>query len=412
MKKPLEFISLFSGGGGLDIGFETAGWVCRYATDIDGHSVETLKSNQGRRVKGIPMLADAVIENYDVRDLKGHEILRKIGREKGQVPLLVGGPPCQSWSSAGHQLGFDDPRGQLFRDYVRIAVETGVRWIVFENVRGLLTARGPDGRPGSALQHIRQTLLEAGFQTVVELLNAADYGVPQRRVRLCLIGFKDGERPAFPSITHSRDSGSLASETRPWVPMATCLDALAKPSADELIVPNVGLAAQLAGLRPGTGVKSPGKAETTRPGGHWGYKQGAFVADTKLPARTVTAGAQQDWIQDTLVGLRRLHPRECAALQTFPANWKFAGNRIDQYRQIGNAVPVELAHAVAVVLHLHIEHQGEPASVETKNPTLAPLPSHLRSAIDYTISDQRKNGESRRQAPIKKRMRVAVEMAE
>jgi len=404
MKTQLEFLSLFTGGGGLDIGFELAGWRCLYASDIDSDSVETLLLNRGRKVRNTGLLDGALIEQADVREISGDDILKKVGRKRGQIPLLIGGPPCQSWSSAGHQLGFEDPRGRLFQDYVRIAVETGVRWIVFENVRGLLTARGRDGQPGSALEHIRQTLLTAGFQTDVELLNAADYGVPQRRVRLCVIGYRVGDRPPFPASTHSKSVERA--RQRPWVSLGECLAKLKAPQPGEIIRPNEALHAQLSVLRPGTGVKSPGKPETTRPGGHWGYKQGAFLADPTLPARTVTASAQQDWVLDPELGLRRLHPRECAAIQTFPSTWAFAGNRTAQYRQIGNAVPPKLAYAIATALKAHVEatdHSGE-----QQMRSLVPLGDHLLSAIRYTINDERKNGHSRRAAPTKRRQRAAV----
>lgn len=407
MNKKLEFISLFSGAGGLDIGFELAGWECLYASDIDKFSVETLQSNKGRKVGKVTLFADAVIEKMDIRELSGKEILKKITRKKGEVPLLVGGPPCQSWSSAGHQLGFEDPRGQLFKDYVRIASETGVRWLVFENVRGLLTARGADGKPGSALEHIRKILLEAGFQTEVELLNAADYGVPQRRVRLVLIGYKSGDRPPFPRPTHTKSSTPLSEKLPPWVSLATCLAKLSALTTEEIIRPNAALEAQLANLSPGSGVKSPGKQETTRPGGHWGYKQGAFVADTALAARTVTAGGQQDWIKDPKLGLRRLAPRECAAIQTFPSNWKFSGKRSDHYRQVGNAVPPLLAYSIACELKNHILAALENTPKKEKHTTLSPLRSSLLAAVEYTINDERRNGESRKRVAPRRISRIA-----
>jgi DNA (cytosine-5)-methyltransferase 1 len=407
MDHKLEFISLFSGAGGLDLGFEDAGWRCLYASDLDKDSVATLQQNKGKRFGKSVAMRHAVIERADVIELRGREILAKVGKRKGEVPLLVGGPPCQSWSSAGHQRGFDDPRGQLFKEYVRIAQETGVRWLVFENVRGLLTARGPDGQPGSAIEHIRQVLLDAGFQTEVELLNAADYGVPQRRVRLFMIGFKSGDRPPFPTPTYRR-SADLLTQGRKWVTLGECLEGVSTLDEIEVIRPNDTLAVQLASIEPGFGVKSPGKAESTRPGGHWGYKQGAFVADLALPARTVTASAQQDWIKDPVLGLRRLCPRECAAIQTFPAQWTFAGKRADQYRQIGNAVPPKLAEAVANALAGHIANLG-PRLRRVQKQELAPLREHLVSFIRYTRKEERRNGESRRLAPQKKRTRIPAE---
>lgn len=393
-----NFVSIFSGAGGLDIGLQRAGWDCLYATDFDKHAVETLKLNAAAgRFHG-----DGVIRQADIRDLTGKGMLSEMGKHRGDIALLAGGPPCQSWSSAGHQLGFNDPRGRLFEDYLRVAKELDVRWLLFENVRGLITARGSDGVPGSALAAIRQALFSAGWQTRVELFNAADYGVPQRRVRVVLIGYRIGDEPPIPETSHteSRQPGQAS-----WVSMAEALDALTPLEADEIIRPSGRLALELEAIPAGSGVKSPGKRETTRPGGHWGYKQGAFVADLKRPARTVTANAQQDWIRDPVQGLRRLSPRECAALQTFPADWIFAGKRVDQYRQIGNAVPPLLAERIGSTLRDHVVRQ--PSSCGVIPVSVAPLPGRLQAAIDYTAREQSRNGASRSAAPNRRRARAA-----
>jgi DNA (cytosine-5)-methyltransferase 1 len=397
------FVSLFSGAGGLDIGLEEAGWVCKYASDLDQAAVETLVCNKGQRLANSPALQDAFVERGDVRSARGADILAKGGVRPGDVTLLAGGPPCQSWSSAGHQHGFRDPRGQLFTDFVRVAVELGVRWLLFENVRGLLTARGPDGAPGSALQHIRTRLLHVGFQTAVYLLNAADYGVPQRRVRLFVIGYRAGDPPPVPVTTHAPQR-SLA--LKPWNTLGQCLRSVSAIKQHEIIRPSGKLAADLARVMPGSGVKSPGKPETTRPGGHWGYKQGAFVADLEIPARTVTAGAQQDWIRDPVLGLRRLCPRECAAIQTFPKSWEFAGNWASQYRLIGNAVPPALAEVLGRTLRHHIAVQ--PPARSTAHLALLPLPEQLSQAVRYTAKEEARNGHSRRAAPSRRFSRVAL----
>ena len=403
------FVSLFSGAGGLDIGLEEAGWACRYASDIDEDAVETLVLNTGRRLQRSVALSQAFVEQADVRRTSGYDILAKGGLRRGDATLLAGGPPCQSWSSAGHQRGFEDPRGQLFADFVRIANELDVRWLLFENVRGLLTARGPDGLPGSALQLIRLRLLQAGFQTTVALLNAADFGAPQRRVRLFVIGFRAGDAPAFPLATHSKDGA--AHGLKPWVPLRKSLQQVHPLASEEIIRPTGNLAKELALLPPGSGVKSPGKKESTRPGGHWGYKQGAFVADLDLPARTVTASAQQDWIKDPDLGLRRLCPRECAAIQTFPADWEFAGNKVAQYRLIGNAVPPHLAQLVGETLLRHNGVQGDwqkGAGAKILPFEVAPLPDRLAAAIRYTAKEEARNGESRRLAPTKRGSRLPL----
>ena len=394
------FVSLFSGAGGLDAGLEASGWTGLYASDIDDSAVATLTANQGKALSG-RFLADAMIEHADVRELTGESILTAIGAKKGEIPLLVGGPPCQSWSSAGHQAGFDDPRGRLFSDFVRLAGELGVRWLMFENVRGLLTARGRDGRSGSALEQIRVELLQAGFQTAVSLVNAADYGVAQRRVRLIVFGYRDAFPLQFPLPTHGKEPvGGLL----PWVSMGEQVRTIAAPTEPEIIRPSGMLAQQLSRIPPGSGVKSPGKPESTRPGGHWGYKQGAFVADMQKPARTVTANSQQDWIRDADLGLRRLSPRECAAIQSFAADWQFVGKRIDQYRLIGNAVPPKLACALGGALLRHID-QVSAAAVQHQG--LQPLPAALSAAILYTERDHLRNGASRLAAPDRRARRAA-----
>ncbi|CAM3182251.1 DNA (cytosine-5-)-methyltransferase [Sphingomonas antarctica] len=394
------FISLFSGAGGLDLGLEQAGWTGLYAADIDRCAVDTLIANRGFPIGNRRFLERAVVEHADVQQLTGDMILRKIGAERGDVPLLVGGPPCQSWSSAGRQRGFDDPRGQLFADFVRLAGELGVRWLMFENVRGLLTARGPDGQPGSALHLIRRRLLDAGFQTAVHLVNAADYGVPQRRVRLIVVGYRVGDEFAVPSPTHHK-----ADCDRPaWRPLQDALDAVVPVHESEVQRPTGLLAGQMKDLAPGTGVKSMGKREATRPGGHWGYKQGAFVTDPSRPGRTVTASGQQDWLRDPQHGLRKLTARECAALQTFPATWTFCGKQADLYRLIGNAVPPKIGAVVGAALLAHCEREDHTLASTT---SLVPLPEKLASAVRYTQREEFRNGASRRAAPDRRARKVA-----
>jgi len=403
-----DFISLFAGAGGLDIGLEAAGWNCRYASDIDDAAVATMRANQSARttINGRPVFDGTFIEKADVRALTGKDILNSIGARRGEIPLLAGGPPCQSWSSAGHQLGFQDPRGRLWSDFVRLAGELDVRFMLFENVRGLLTARGEDGVPGSALDTIRSKLLEVGFHTSVSLLNAADYGIPQRRVRLFIIGYRSGDEPAFPLPSHAKMLVSKNVDRRPWVSMNAVLSGIAPVSDGEIIRPSGKLQAELEHLEPGSGVKSMGKPEATRPGGHWGYKQGAFLADPSLPGRTVTAGAQQDWIKDPQHGIRRLSPRECAALQTFPKDYIWPQKLADQYRVIGNSVPPALAAVVGASLLAHAEKTtSTPKKVSM---VLSPLDARLQAAIAYTKREEMRNGASRRAAPSKRKMRLAA----
>ncbi|MDP9056881.1 MAG: DNA cytosine methyltransferase [Pseudomonadota bacterium] len=393
------YISLFSGAGGLDLGLEMAGWRTAYASDNDVSAVATLNANVGVDI-GCDRRAfeGTFIEHADITKLSARTILSKASLTRGSVPLLAGGPPCQSWSSAGHQLGFADPRGRLFDDFVRIANDLDVRWLLLENVRGLLTARGPDGQPGSALSHIRHNLRKAGFQTTVGLLNSADFGVAQRRVRLFIIGFRTGDAPLFPTPTHSKQAEG---DRLPWVTLGQTLRRVGKLAKSEVIFPTGNLALELENVPAGSGVKSMGKAERTRPGGHWGYKQGAFVADLNQSARTVTANAQQDWVRDPKLGLRRLCPRECAAIQSFPSNWTFEGNTQAKYRQIGNAVPPMLASAIGTVLLSQLPLVEDATKANVRD--LLPLPAKLVYHVEYTAREERSNGQSRRLAPSRRK---------
>lgn len=390
-----KFISMFSGAGGLDLGFERAGWSRLLANDIDRDSAETLRRNTSKAMH------DSIVE-ADIRSFTPEDVrARAGGLAKGDLTAIVGGPPCQSWSSAGHQLGMQDDRGRLFLDFIRLANQLDPRFIVMENVRGLLTARGSDGQPGSALTTIREDLRQEGWQTTVSLLNAADYGVPQRRVRLFVVAHREGDKPSFPVPTHAKVPTLLA---RRWVSLRAALARVRSLAEDEVIRPSAKLAEELRDVRPGSGVKSRGKPETTRPGGHWGYKQGAFVADLAQPARTVTASTAQDWVVDPSRGLRRLCPRECAAIQTFPAMWRWAGGRPSVYRQIGNAVPPKLAEAIARSIAEQAASERPAASPNVVE--LEPLSPNLAAAIAYTIRDSARNGASRRAAPTKRRARA------
>ncbi len=136
-------------------------------------------------------------------------------------------------------------------------------------------------------------------------------------------------------------------------------------------------------------MKSAGARETTRPGGHWGYRQGTFLADLEQPARTITASASQDWIRLADGSLRRLTLRECLGLQGFPFEWQLKGTVASRFRQVGNAVPVPVARAIGEALSAVLEVPG------TCRPVSAPLPDDMLAAIEYTRREQGRNGRSR-----------------
>jgi DNA (cytosine-5)-methyltransferase 1 len=392
-------VSLFTGAGGLDIGLEQAGLRTVSAVEFDEDCVSTLRRNQeaARPIPGRPgrtYLADAAIVGRPIEDV-GPEELRPAGAGRGWTPdVMAGGPPCQPFSSSGDMLSLADPRGRLFEHFVRLASALRPRAILFENVRGLVTARGPKGEPGEALLLVKESFERIGYATNFALLNAADYGCPQRRVRCFMLATRRSPLPQFPKPTHGESAQpSLFGEPKPWVTLGDFLASRPEPDAGDIVRPTEKLAAQLAGMPEGTGLRSAGAREATRPGGHWGYRQGTFVASKALPARTVTGSASQDWVRSADGSLRRLTWRECAALQGFPPEWAFVGNRASVFLQIGNAVPVVFGAALGRALA-----ESLAAPTPRQGPASAPLPGEFTAAINYTAKENRRNGASRAEA--------------
>lgn len=384
-------VSLFTGAGGLDLGLERAGFLTVAANDVDKHAVATLRQNQELShpvagVEGHYHLAGTRILEGDIRDLASSDLTPGDASPGWRPDALVGGPPCQSFSSAGSQRSMDDPRGQLFLDFVRLAQELQPRIILFENVRGLVTARGPSGIPGEAVNLIRSSFEDIGYATSFHVLNAADYGAPQRRVRMFMFGAAhDTALPDFPAPTHSRDGINV----KPWVTLGEFLSVRPEPGMSEIVLPSEALRRQLEGLPDGTGLRSPGRAEPTRPSGHWGYKQGTFIADLSLPARTVTGASTQDWVRRPSTGLRRITLREAAAIQGFPGEWEFSGPRSAQFQQVGNAVPAVFGEVLGAAM------AGALGKEARRAPVSAPFPHHMNAAIAYTARDDARNGIAR-----------------
>jgi len=395
-------ISLFTGAGGLDLGLEEAGFEFLFCTDNDGDCIRTLLHNQRMQVndgKGRPYLGSAHILEADIAQLTGTRIRALTGYES--IDLLVGGPPCQPFSSAGKLKSFQDPRGSLYKHFVRLAAELRPRYILFENVRGLVTARAPGGKPGSALADILRDFQELEYRTRVALLNAADHGAFQRRVRLFILMALEAGPPDFPSPTHRgpkrKDDPDLFQQLDLplWHTLGEFLAMQPAPCPEEVVQPSPALAAQLATLPSGRGVRSAGTREATRPGGHWGYKQGTFIADPSLPARTVTAASTQDWVRTGENGvLRRLTAKECQLLQCFPAEWTFVGNRASVFRQIGNAVPRIFGAQIGRILVSHWS-DWRSRSFGPDGSSSAPLPWNVVESMRYTEREERRNGASR-----------------
>jgi DNA (cytosine-5)-methyltransferase 1 len=385
-------VSLFTGAGGLDIGLELAGLRTVSAVDSDADCAATLRLNQERTLRAESgVLIGAKVMQAKVEDLVPKDLV-PVGADSDWSPdVVVGGPPCQPFSSAGRMLSLKDPRGRLFEHFVRLAKGLKPRLVLFENVRGLVTAIGPNGRPGEALTLVKESFESIGYATTFALLNAADYGLPQRRVRLFMMATRNTVLPTFPSATNAENAeATLFGRQAPWATLGDFLKTMPPADDVDVDVPSPALRELLKNVPAGSGLKSAGAREATRPGGHWGYKQGTFVADPSKPARTVTAAATQDWIRDAQGRLRRLTWRECAALQGFPADWQFVGNKASRFRQIGNAVPVIFGCVLGEAL---LRVLGDARRVS--RPASAPLPAEFAESIDYTRREHRRNGPSR-----------------
>lgn len=193
LKEKPKIISLFSGAGGLDIGFEAAGFETVVAVELDESCCDTLRANK-------PNLC---VLNKSVTDVTGEELLSLAHLKKGEVALVIGGPPCQSFSLAGLRKGLDDERGKLLFEFVRIVRETLPKGFVLENVRGL--ANWDKGKAlDLLLDELSKPIISDGitYQYDIakpQILNAVDYGVPQYRERLIVVGNRIGKGFLYPA---------------------------------------------------------------------------------------------------------------------------------------------------------------------------------------------------------------------
>lgn len=311
-------VSLFSGGGGLDLGLSLASFNFKYANDEVQYYCDTISHN----------FPDCIAEVKDVRDLKGQEIKELIKSET--ISLIAGGPPCQAFSILGKRGSFADLRGQLVFDYIRLINELKPDAFVFENVPGLLTLN--KGEDWERLYNHFQ--VETGYDIYTDILNAADYGVPQIRKRVFVVGFRQSTEFKFPQPLY-RDSSSLdlLSQHLPeWIRAKFALE-----NVDGL--PNHDI--RIHGDR----VRS--RYEKIPPGGRDKVDHTDRI-DPEKPSGTVLVGSKAGG------GRPHIHPylhrhitvREAARLQSFPDWYKFLGTSTAQYRQVGNAVPPLLALAV------------------------------------------------------------------
>ena len=365
-------IELFAGAGGLALGLEQAGFEHVLLNEFMPEACETLRINRPNW-----NVVEGDVSQIDFRHFKG------------KVDVVSGGFPCQAFSYAGNRAGFEDARGTLFFEFARVIKETQPKMFIGENVRGLLTHDN-----GKTIAVIKSVIADLGYELVEpRILKAIFYRVPQKRERLLLIGVR-------------KDLAKYFKYTWPQkaARMYTVRDALKK---GELYPCNVPVS---------EGQRYPQrKAEILAmvpPGGYWRdlpvevqkeYMKGSFYLSGgktgmarrlswNAPSLTLTCAPAQTQTE-------RCHPeesrpltvREYARIQTFPDDWKFAGSQGIQYKQIGNAVPVNLAYAVGLSVIEALNH----------------LPNVSRSAEESDKTDYRLAEKSRR--PPMSQLRLAIE---
>jgi len=349
--------------------------------EIEKVFCSTLESNQGWiHSDGRDYFGGTRIINADIRDVSHRDLFDGEG-----LDLLVGGPPCQAFSSSGKQLSILDPRGALVSEFYRMVEALKPKMFLFENVRGLVTARDKSGEPGGVITELIQILQSTGYSCRAGLLNSADYGSYQRRVRCFILGSRRGEAPNFPMPKFRKGGGLFEA---PWRSLRQFLAANADQDECNYKFPGQLLFEQLSNIADGSGIKSPGRAEATRPGGHWGYRQGTFIADLDSPARTVTGSASQDWIRWD-GHLRRLTSMEVKLLQGFPKDWIVQGSKAHQFKQIGNAVPTVFGEALGEVIIAHLNN------FPTTKPVEIGVPEAFKAYMEYTKRDHSRNKDAR-----------------
>lgn len=385
--KSLSSIDLFCGAGGITQGFRQAGYNCLYANDLMPEAIETFRLNHP-----ITRAECKPIEEVDAAALR-----KILGCEKGELDVLVGGPPCQGFSINAPSRFLNDPRNSLFRHFARFVEEFLPKAFVFENVPGLLSMAN-----GAIFQKILQVFNELGYHLSVKILFGPHYGIPQERWRLILLGSQYGEI-THPAPTHFakgranfRGGGTLtipldsldANRLLPAVNVGDAIRDLPRLSMGEG-AEEVGYTADPASayalrLRNPDGMtfnhfaaklakQNIERMRHVPPGGSWrdiphdllprGMQQARKSDHTKRYGRlsfdglsgTVLTKCDPHWGTVFLPDQdRTLSVREAARLQSFPDHYRFLGSRVSQYVQVGNAVPVLMATAIGNAVRGHL----------------------------------------------------------
>jgi DNA (cytosine-5)-methyltransferase 1 len=299
----MKVVSLFSGCGGLDLGFVQAGHEIIWANDIDKDAVKTYKENIGPH-----------IIQGDLKEIPSDQIPK--------ADIVIGGFPCQGFSMANRFRVIEDERNSLYREFYRVVRDKQPCYFVAENVKGILSL----GK-GQVIQQIVQDFESAGYRVKYKLFNLADYGVPQIRQRVIILGIRKDikEEIMFPTSTHSKTGDE---NTEPWVTIGQALSDIPEPTEESSIYNHV---------------YSEYKVTNRNFTGH-------RLVDPNKPSPTILArgnGGGGVVVIQHPKNHRRMSIRETAIIQTFPMDFLFFGSKTSCYRQIGNAVPPQFACLLA-----------------------------------------------------------------
>ena len=356
--KPIA-LSFFSGAMGMDIGLEKAGFETIFASEINNACRKTILKNR----PDITLVGD--IRSYEPEQIREIAGLTK----EDEIDLIVGGPPCQAFSTAGKRKGFEDERGNVFLNFINVITTLQPKYAVIENVRGLLSAplkhrphhlRGEefndleaDELKGGALSHIIAKLEEGGYAVSFNLYNSANFGTPQKRERVVIICSRDGKKPPYLEPTHSED-GTMGLPK--WKTFKEAVAVLAKNTEHQFVKFPEKRLKYYRMLRAGENWRALSEDLQREAMGKSYYSGGGKTgflrrlacdkpAPTLLthPAMPATDLAHPS--ED-----RPLSVQEYKVIQEFPLDWKIEGSVLDRYKQIGNAVPVGLGVAIGNLL--------------------------------------------------------------
>lgn len=356
-------LSFFSGAMGLDIGMEKEGISPLLACEIDKETRKTIHANK----PDIALIGD-------LADYSAEEVLEYARIPKNHpIDLIYGGPPCQAFSTAGKRRGFEDDRGNIFLNFIKLIGDLKPNYALIENVRGLLSARYPlydGGEPvkGGALYFVVKKLEEYGYSVSFELYNSANFGAPQIRERVIIICKLGKNKVPYLQPTHSQNSED---NLKPWKTLGEALEGLDPKKGDYVEYSEkrlkyfemLGEGQNWRDLPEDIQPLAMGKSYSLGGGRTGFYRRLNFskpsptlVTHPTMPATDLCHPTEN----------RPLSVQEYKRIQGFPDDWKFCGKVTDIYRQIGNAVPIELGRAAARAILADRAGESQPQELDFK----------------------------------------------